>query len=317
MKNFVNTITRTAGKMKLSAKRSSPEILIIVGCVGVVASTILACKATLKVDETVSNAKEKIDRIKESAEHGATPYGLPYDAENYKKDLAIVYTQTAVEFTKLYGPAVVMGVASLGCIIGSHNILRKRNAALLAAYTAMDKAYTEYRNRVIEKFGEEVDRQLKYGMKKEVISETAVDENGEEKTVEKEVDVVDENSIMTSPYAKFFDESSREWQKDANYNLMFLRRVQSMMNDRLRSVGYVFLNEVYDALDIPKIPEGQSVGWVYDPENPNLHNCIDFGIYDVHRKSAREFVNGLERVILLNPNVDGDIMDAFKSYEKR
>lgn len=312
---FMEIVTRAYGKTKLSVKRNSPEILIVVGCVGVVVSAVLACKATLKVDETLSETKESLDKIKESKEHGATVHGIPYSEDDYKKDLTIVYTQTAVKFTKLYAPAVALGTVSLGCIIGSHHILRKRNIALAAAYTAVDKAYSEYRNRVIEKFGEEVDRQLRYGTEKAKITETVVDENGEEKTVEKEVEVM-KSDIMTSPYAKFFDESSRNWQKDANYNLMFLRRVQSMMNDRLRAYGYVFLNEVYDALDIPKIPEGQTIGWVYDPENPNLHNCIDFGIYDTHRESARDFVNGIERVILLDFNVDGDIISAFKSYEK-
>lgn len=312
---FMEKAVRTFGKAKLSIKRSSPEILIAIGCVGVVASTVLACKATLKVDETLEETKETLGRIKEAKEHGATVHGIPYEEEDYKKDLTIAYTQTAVKFVRLYAPSVILGVASIGCIIGSHHILCKRNAALAAAYSAVDKAYSEYRGRVLERFGEEVDRQLRYGAEKVKVEETITDENGEEKTVEKEVEVVNPD-IMTSPYAKFFDESSMHWKKDANYNLMFLRRVQSMMNDRLRAYGYLFLNDVYAELDIPRIPEGQTIGWVYDPENPNLHNCVDFGIYDTHREAAREFVNGIERVILLDFNVDGDIISAFKSYEK-
>jgi hypothetical protein len=312
-KEFMNTITRKLGKTKLSIKKASPEILIVAGTVGVVVSAVMACKATLKVESVVDDTKEKVQKINEAVERGETEAGLTYSPEDKQHDLTILYAQTAVSLAKLYGPAVLMGAASIGCIIGSHNILRKRNVALAAAYATVDKAYKEYRDRVIEKFGEEVDRQLRFDTSKQTVTETVKDENGEEKTVEKEVDVVDD--VITSPYSKFFDESSRCWEKDANYNLMFLRRMQSMFNDKLKANGYVFLNDVYDALDIERTPEGQTVGWVYDPENPELKNYIDFGIYDVHRKSSRDFVNGLERVILLNFNVDGNILQSFKSYE--
>lgn len=312
-KEFMNTITRKLGKANLSIKKASPEILIVAGTVGVVVSAVLACKATLKVESVIDDTKAKITKVNEAVERGETEAGLTYSLEDKQHDLTILYAQTAVSLAKLYGPAVLVGTASIGCIIGSHNILRKRNVALAAAYATVDKAYKEYRGRVIEKFGEEVDRQLRFDTSKQTVTETVKDENGEEKTVEKEVDVVDD--VITSPYSKFFDESSRCWEKDANYNLMFLRRMQSMFNDKLKANGYVFLNDVYDALDIERTPEGQTVGWVYNPENPELENYIDFGIYDVHRKSSRDFVNGLERVILLNFNVDGNILQSFKSYE--
>lgn len=312
-KEFMNTITRKLGKTKLGVKKASPEILIVAGTVGVIVSAVMACKATLKVEAVVDDAKTDIQKVNEALERGETEAGLTYTQEDKQRDLTILYSQTALNLAKLYGPAVLVGAVSIGCIIGSHNILRKRNVALAAAYATVDKAYKEYRGRVVERFGEEVDRQLRFGTKKQTVTETVKDENGEEKTVEKEVDVVDD--AITSPYSKFFDESSRCWEKDANYNLMFLRRMQSMFNDKLKANGYVFLNDVYDALDIERTPEGQTVGWVYDPENPELENYIDFGIYDVHRKSSRDFVNGLERVILLNFNVDGNILQSFKSYE--
>lgn len=315
MKNtgLMNKLTRAAGKVSFTLKKNSPEILIVIGTVGVVTSAVLACKATLKVNEVVDEAKDTIDKINESAEQGANEHGIPYSEDDRTKDLAIVYTKTAVNMVKLYGPSVALGVASISCIIGSHMILKKRNIALAAAYTAVDKAYSEYRNRVIEKLGEEADRQFKYGFEKQTVTETVTDENGEEKTVEKEVEVISDS--LTSPYAKFFDESSRNWKKDANYNLMFLRRIESMMNDRLKAYGYVFLNDVYDALDILRTPEGQVIGWVYDPNNKNLQNHISFGIYDTNRKQVRDFVNGVEKVVLLDFNPDGNIMDSFKSYE--
>lgn len=310
---MMNKITRKLGKVSLGLKKSSPEILIVIGTVSVIAGAVMACKATLKVEKVIDDAKEDIKNVNETLERGETEDGLVYTQENKQRDMAILYAETGLRLAKLYAPAVLVGAAGIGCILGSHHILRKRNVALAAAYATVDKAYKEYRGRVLEQFGEEVDKQLRFGTKKQTVTETVTDENGEEKTVEKEVEVVDR--ALSSPYSKFFDETSRCWEKDANYNLMFLRRMQSMFNDKLKANGYVFLNDVYDALDIERTPEGQTVGWVFDPDNPDLENYIDFGIYDVHRKSSRDFVNGLERVILLNFNVDGNILDSFKSYE--
>ena len=312
---ITNNVTLALGKASLTLKKASPEICLAAGIGLGIAAAVTACVATLKVNAVVEEAKDTINTIHESSEHGANPAGIDYSEDDKNKDLAIVYSKTAVKFVKLYGPSIIMGAASIALLINGNKILRSRNVALAAAYTAVDKAYNEYRSRVIDRFGEEVDKQLKYGFEKQTIEETVKDENGNDKVVKKEVDVVSEDSIKTSPYAKFFDESSREWQKDANYNLMFLRRIQSVMNDRLRAKGYVFLNDVYDALDILRTPEGQTIGWVYDINNPKLHNYIDFGLYNINYKSTRDFVNGIERSILLDFNVDGDIMSAFKSYE--
>ena len=111
-----------------------------------------------------------------------------------------------------------------------------------------------------------------------------------------------------SDYAKFFDEGCREWDKDPEYNLTFLKCQENYANDLLKSKGHLFLNEVYDMLGIPRTKAGQIVGWIYDEENPIGDNYVDFGIYDVYKEANRNFVNGYERNILLDFNVDGDIL---------
>jgi hypothetical protein len=89
---------------------------------------------------------------------------------------------------------------------------------------------------------------------------------------------------------------------------MFLRAQQSYFNHKLQTEHTVILNDVYDALGIPKTKTGQVVGWVYDPKNPDHDNYIDFGIYDACNSKARDFVNGYEKVIWIDPNVDGYIL---------
>ena len=307
----MNVIKSNMSKTLFSMKNKSPELLIGSGIVLGIAAAVSACKATLKVEEVVDEAKTKLDKIHEAHEHGATEHGLSYSEEDYQKDLVTQYTKTGVKFVKLYGPAVVMGCMSIGCILGGHHILTKRNAAITAAYTAVSKAYDAYNERVIEKYGKEEADNLKYGLKTEKVVETKEDENGN--TIAEEKTIVTSDPIA-SPYSKFFDEYSRCWKNNAEYNLMFLRGQQNLANDRLIANGYLFLNDVYDMLDIERTEEGQVVGWVYDKDHPTV---VDFGIYNGVRERNRAFVNGYEPSILLDFNVQGVIKDKFTKYIRR
>ena len=301
-----NGTTRAINKVGFQIKKHSPEILVAAGVVGTVTSAVMACKATTKAGDILEEHHEQMKSINEVVAMDRDDY----TEEDHKKDTLIVYTQTAVKFVKLYGPSIILGTLSLACIVESHNILRKRNVALAAAYATVDKGFKEYRNRVVERFGAELDRELKYNIKSKEIEETVIDENGKEKTVKKTIEVVDSDQLSKySPYAKFFDETSLGWERDADYNLMFLRRQQDYANEKLKSRGHLFLNEVYDMLGIARTKAGNVVGWIYDEKNPIGDNYVDFGIYDLYDDKKRRFVNGYERSILLDFNVDGDILD--------
>jgi hypothetical protein len=290
-------------KIGFKLKKHSPEILIVAGIVGTVAGAVMACKATTKVNEILQKTKDDIDIIHNIAEDENQS---DYTEEDVKKDLVIVYVQMGIKLLKLYAPAATLGFLSLGVILTSNNILRKRNVALAAAYSVVDKGFKEYRSRVVERFGENVDRELKYNIKAKPIEEVVIDEKGKEKKIAKTVDVAELNDY--SDYARFFDATSTYWEKDSEFNLMFLRAQQNYANDKLKANGRLFLNEVYDMLDIPRTKAGQVVGWVYDVKNPIGDNYVDFGIYDMKRENAR-FVNGYETVILLDFNVDGNIWE--------
>lgn len=302
MKNkVINVYNKVNGKVQ----KYSPEILAGVGVVGVVASTVMACKATMKLDEILNDSREtreKIVDVKDNPE-----YTEVYSPEDAKKDLTINYTQTAMKIAKLYAPAVMLGSASLGCLLASNGILRKRNAALSAAYVTVDKSFKEYRNRVAERFGNEVEKEIRYNIKAEEIEKVVFDEEGNETVVKETLKTMDPN--LYSDYAKFFDEASPCWQNDPEYNLMFLKSQQQYANDLLRAKGRLFLNDVYDMLGIDKTKAGQVVGWVYDEANPSGDNFVDFGIYDMTKERVRAFVNGYETNILLDFNVDGNIWD--------
>lgn len=303
---LMTTVSSSFNKIGFKLKKHSPEILIVAGVVGTVVSTVMACKATTKVSDILEKTKEDVDSIHDCAAN--EDLAEEYTPEDVKKDLAIVYIQTGIKLAKLYAPAVALGALSLGSILASNNILRQRNVALAAAYATVDKGFKEYRSRVVDRFGAEVERELRHNIKAKKIEKIVVGEDGKEKKVKETVQVADDPSTY-SDYARFFDDGCTGWEKDSEYNLMFLRSQQQYANDLLRANGRLFLNEVYDMLGIPRTKAGQVVGWVYNTENPIGDNYVDFGIYDVHREKVRDFVNGYERTILLDFNVDGNIWD--------
>lgn len=306
--DIMNNLTRTFNKVGWQIKKHSPEILLVTGVVGTVASTVLACKATTKASSVLENAKTKIDAIHEVAEN--PDYAEEYTPEDKKKDLTIAYTQTALDFVKLYGPSVLLGAASITCILASHNIIRKRNVALSAAYAAVTNNFKEYKGRVIERFGEELDRELTYNIKAKEVEEVVVNEDGTTSVEKKTINVVD--GPVLSEHALCFDDTCLNWTRNAEDNKFFLMGVEAMLNDRLKSQGIVTMNELREAIGLPLTRKGANIGWVYDKNNEIGDNYIDLGIFNIRSEANRNFVNGFEQSVWLDPNVDGEIYTLLK-----
>lgn len=297
-------MSRQIHKFGLQFKKHSPEILLVAGVVGAVTSAVMACKATTKLNDVLVNAKEQTDKVHQVLADENIPEEQ-YSEEDSKKDLAIIYTQTGLNIVKLYGPSVILGTLSIASILASNNIMRKRNVALAAAYTAVDTSFKEYRSRVVDRFGKEIDRELRYDIKAEEIERIETDENGNETVVKEIVNVGHDYS----DYAKCFDECNPNFTRDAGLNFCFVKQVQNYMNEVLQKDGYVFLNDVYAALGFPKTRLGQLVGWLHPDTYPKCKGdgFIDFGMYDPNNKNGRMFVNGYERSAWLDFNVDGPI----------
>lgn len=303
MKNkteIMKSVNGVASKTVMKLKKHSPEILVVAGIAGTVVSAVLACKATTKVAEILDETKGTLDTIHEGMETGAIN-GQEYTTEDGKKDTVVVYAQTGMKLAKLYGPAIILGTLSITSILASNNILRKRNVALGAAYAAIDKSFKEYRGRVIERFGEQVDTELKYGIKAKKFEEIEVDpESGKEKKVKKTVMVADPN--LQSDYAVYFDSKSRNYETNPDYNRMFLKAQQAFANDKLQTRGHLFLNEVLDDLDLPRTPAGQIVGWTKDGPD----GYVNFRIVEVERETED---GRHEPALLLDFNVEGNIWE--------
>lgn len=304
--DVLNTLSRNINKVGFTLKKNSPTILVVAGVVGTVVSAVMACRATLKVEEVLEETKEQSAQAHAVAE--SEEYADRYSEEDLKNDLVTIYAKSGMQIAKLYAPSIVLGAVSIASILYSHKILSKRNVALASAYAVIEKGFKEYRGRVVERFGEQIDKELKYNIKAQEIEETTTDENGSEVKTKVIKEVVDTYGLEGySEFARFFDRGNPYWEKDAEYNLHFLLQMQNWATEKLRRKGYLFLNEVYQAIGIPESKAGQVVGWIYDEENPIGDNVVDFGIHELHRKPNRDFVNGYEPTILLDFNVDGNI----------
>lgn len=290
-------ITQRFARSALLAQKSSPEVLLAAGIVGMVGSTVLACRATLKMDTVLDETKEKLNTAK-------TLQHEDYSERDRQRDISLIYYQTGIKVVRLYAPAIVLGGLSIYALTTSHSIMTKRTVALTAAYGALEKGFNEYRGRVIEKYGEEEDQHFRYGSQDiEIVDE----KTGKKKTVKRV-----STSDLPSIYARFFDMSSRSWSKEPEYNMLFLQCQQNYANDLLHSRGHVFLNEVYDLLGLERSKAGAVVGWVLS-KNGETDNYIDFGVFDGKTQAARDFVNGFEGSILLDFNVDGVIYDKIEN----
>lgn len=301
---IINKATRLLSSTQYQIKKHSPEILMVAGIAGTIVGTVLACKATTKVSEIIEEKNKNVEDVHTCLEEKPNEY----TEEDSKKDLTIIYAQTGVKLFKLYAPAIGVMALSFASIITGHKVLKKRNIAIAAAYAAIDKGFKQYRKNVIKEFGEDVDQQMRFGLKSKEIKKK--DKDG--KTVKETEYYIDPDANPLnniSEYARFFDAASENFAKDPEYNMMFLRRQQDYANEMLKSRGHLFLNEVYDLLDIPRSKAGQVVGWVYDKNgNTKGDNYVDFGLYR-NDQATRRFVNGLEYNILLDFNVDGVIYD--------
>ena len=312
MTSALESASRLANKFAFKAKKHSPEILIAVGAVSIITGTVQACKATLKMQDVLETTSDNLEKI-HGLEDGTLKVkeGETYTEEDARKDKTTVYIQTAVKAVKLYGPSIVLIGGGLGCMIGSHIIMRRRYGAAVAAYSAVTTAFNEYKARVKERFGEQTQYELEHGVKAEEVE--TIDENGNKK--KETVYVADK--MIKHPYSVIFDESNPNWERDSGYNLIFIKNVEDAANRKLRKKGYLFLNDVYDMLGVSNTYIGQFAGWVWDPADPSIDSRVDFGLYDDYNPQKVAFLQGDECSVVLDFNCDGNIIDKIEGIEKR
>ena len=307
MNNIVKSASNALSKTKFQLQKHQPEIMVIGGVIGGVVAAVMACKATTKASEVLVESKDQIEQINTLANDSDVTDDV-YSEEDHKRDLAIVYTQTAGNLVKLYGPAIILGGLSIASILGGHNILRKRNMALAAAYATLNTTFKDYRDRVIDRFGKDVEYQIRHNLKAEEITEKVEDpETGKTKKVKKTV-LVKGDDEHERGYSRLFDAACDNWCNDANLNRSFLSGAQNYFNDRLHAIGYVFLSDVYSYLHFRETPESRVVGWRLNGDGDGF---VDFGF-----DQDDMFMSGYNKDVWLDFNVDGPILETFPESDK-
>ena len=307
MKINTKTLRKSFKKAQLTVRKHSPEILMVAGVIGTVAGAVMACKETLELEDVLDECKQEKMELEEQ-------YAMceEYSEDALKKDQVKLTIKQAAKIVKLYAPSVIMEVTSIGVIFASNDIMRKRNASMAAAYATLNSMYKRYRQNVIESYGEEVDKDMRFGVKHEKVTE--IDEDGNKVKIDARIVDLDNTALAISDYSRFFQTGCKGFDASSGrYNLLYLKGIQAMFNNKLIADGYVMLNDVYRELGFDTIPEGWSIGWVYDETNPIGDNYIDFGLYEARNKNQRA-VNDWEPVILMDFNVDGNLYEDPKLY---
>lgn len=297
---IIKSLAPKFNKAKIVLKAKSPEILIVGGGLAIVGGFVWSNIVTSKIDKKMEPATKKIEAVhiqRETLSEGE------YPVAEYRKDITLAHAGRIGTGVKAYVGPVLLTSAGVAAMFGSYNILKKRNLAVVAAYTALDEAFKDYRKRVIDDVGEEKDRHYRYGTEIQKEKVSYVDENGNKKTKTVKNEVVDGNNL--SGYSKFFKEGNLYFNEHAHmYNENFLKSAMQYLNDKLRAEGYVFLNDVYEYLGIERTLAGQSVGWILD--NPKGDGFINFGAMSIY-ESCEGGYGDHPRPILLDFNVDGVI----------
>lgn len=300
-------------KISLKAAHRAPEILLISGIGCMVGSTIFACKGTLKAKEVLAMHKDRIGTIEEVRklmhDESIDPNtlvdndGNVITEQDLKMDTVQSYVMMSKDYIRIYWPAVALGVVGVILLTKSYGVLKTRNIALISAYNILAKAFKEYRGRVVEELGEEMDHHYRYGTMMVSDKIVGTDENGKKITTKETGHIYDDKILTGDAYSRVFDCNCSNWCNNDEYNLMFVKAQEDLFNLDLRKHGVVFLNDVYTALGFEKTQAGQVVGW---STNGTGDGVIEFNVKKV--KTVNNIANGL----LIDFNVDGPVYNEIK-----
>lgn len=299
--------------MKLVLSKNAPHIAVGFGVAAVVTSTVLCCRATLKVEDILEEAHDKFAMIKAAREDENLKD--TYTEEDFHRDMIVQYVKSGVQFLKLYGPPIALGIAGIASIMWSHVELGRRNTALMGAYALLSERFNAYRERTQKALegSVEAERAIFDGVdwEKKTIKEKDDEGNVQKKEVITRILSTLDGDIpedYLSEYAWVFcPETTRRSMNNYADDLYYLQLAEHEMNDRLQAHGHVFLNEVYERLGLDHTPEGAVVGWVLKEDEPN---DVNFGIYDGKTTCMRRLQDGLTYCgIAMDFNVDGIIYD--------
>lgn len=265
--------------------KHGPRMMVWGGVAGMATAGVMACVETRKAEPIFEDHKKRVA-----------------DSDNKFKETMV----TAGKLGKVYWPSITVGLASGTSVIFGHEITEHKNlflasacASAIGACNELKSDFDYYRANVIQKYGEDADVEMRTGLKEETIEEVVTDDKGKNKKVKKTVVVVDEKG--KDNYIRIFapgysTEAAETWE-DQEFQINMYR---GTFNRRLRGNRHLYFNDALTDMGYPKTAGGQTVGWIYDENNPIGDNCVSI---ETHRITCPNGAEGL----LLEFNVDGAI----------
>ena len=198
-------------KAQLFLKAHSPTILTVIGSTGVVITAVLAVRGTPKALKLIEEAK-------------------------MTKGDELTVGETVQVAWKPYIPAAISCVSTILCIVGANYLNIQKQKNLMSAYMLLDNAFKEYRNRVSERYGEEVDEEFSHDLVRNQLEEM--------------------EGIYTETL--FFEfNSMRFFEADIHKVL----QAECKAKIQFEECGHLTLNEYYSYLGIEPSPYGETIGW--------------------------------------------------------
>ena len=283
-------------------KINRPDIELGIGLVFIGASIVKAVSVTKKDTHQIEEKEAEVVRIREGLSDPSFEY------PEGKKDLWKAWLSLWKAYARTYASTAALATIGVGFVFDSHITMKERQAYLSGIAMAATKELNDMYSRTKEKYGKDEADNLRYGLTEKEIE---AEEDG--KKVKKKVRVM-EHDPYHDIYSYRWDTKSSTFKTNRLLRDSYLVQMQQYFNDMLaireqtgNKIGYLYLNEVLTALDIPVSEAGQYVGWVIDRNDPYVDNYVEIEQISIHETNP---VSGaLEEVIYLSFNVDGPIIN--------
>lgn len=307
MFGVVTKSVKTFGKsLALGAKQKSPELFMIAGTCGFVGTFVTVAIQSRKIDAILDEHEARLAKIKELKKQSEEAGESAEKQKEIGKATTMAWAKFLGQCARVYALPLTLGGATLFCFFKANGILKGLAIESAAMAAAANADLKKYRDGVVETFGKDADKDIRFGVKEE-------DVETEDGTVEK-VKVASRNH--ESIYVKYFTKSNPYWDNDPRNIQYFFECQQTAANSLLRGRGRkgLTLNEVYSMLGFETTPAGMVCGWIFDKANPTGDNKV---LFDITRVKIRNENGSVEEAYAVDFNVDGNIYNTMVQDLKR
>lgn len=211
-------------------QRNSPVILTGVAVSGTISTAVLTAKATIQAaDEIHQCAIEDLGNDRR-------PIGV-YEAVNHYS-----LKDKAKMTWKFYIAPVAVGTGTVAAVIALNTVHSRRNAALVGAYTVLEKGFTEYKDKVVETVGEK---------KEQAVRDSVAQDQVTKNPPSREIVIAEGKVLFYESLTGRYFESTVET----------VRRAQNDINQQILFENYASKNDWFSELGIPRTADGDDFGW--------------------------------------------------------